>query len=251
MSGHIEGPLTVAESYDNDGCTETVLRGLDGRAAVAVVLDFGPNNPGMREANARRLVACWKAMIGVPTEWLESFAISNAENEAQENARLVVQNATLIRALKDISEKTFDAGFHVGGPAEYCNLNKDAEGMKALLTRACCYLQDISGIAGKAIVINARKQTNDVQAVIQQRDDLLAAMEDIASQMRKAGASVPAPENKGTIESAMATGLSLGLLLVQDAIASARKAYGMCYYAPDGTLMNPDGTRSIFDDVDQ
>lgn len=34
------------------------------------------------------------------------------------------------------------------------------------------------------------------------------------------------------------------------AIASVRKSQGRCYYAPDGTLMNPDGTRSIFDDVD-
>lgn len=32
--------------------------------------------------------------------------------------------------------------------------------------------------------------------------------------------------------------------------AALRKAAGKCYYAPDGTLMNPDGTRSIFDDVD-
>lgn len=33
--------------------------------------------------------------------------------------------------------------------------------------------------------------------------------------------------------------------------AALRKLAGKCYYAPDGTLMNPDGTRSIFDDVDQ
>jgi len=26
---------------------------------------------------------------------------------------------------------------------------------------------------------------------------------------------------------------------------------GTCYYERDGTLMNPDGTRSIFDDVDK
>ncbi|MFA7290911.1 MAG: hypothetical protein WC023_01560 [Rhodocyclaceae bacterium] len=39
--------------------------------------------------------------------------------------------------------------------------------------------------------------------------------------------------------------------LLQSAIANVRKATGKCYYAPDGTLMNADGTRSIFDDVDQ
>lgn len=38
---------------------------------------------------------------------------------------------------------------------------------------------------------------------------------------------------------------------INDAIASIRKSNGQCYYAPDGTLMSPDGTRSIFDDVDQ
>lgn len=37
---------------------------------------------------------------------------------------------------------------------------------------------------------------------------------------------------------------------INDAIASVRKSKGQCYYAPDGTLMNADGTRSIFDDVD-
>jgi hypothetical protein len=34
---------------------------------VAVVLDFG-KIPGMREANARRLKACWNVLGGVPTD---------------------------------------------------------------------------------------------------------------------------------------------------------------------------------------
>lgn len=37
---------------------------------------------------------------------------------------------------------------------------------------------------------------------------------------------------------------------INSAIAAGRKVLGKCYYAPDGTLLNADGTRSIFDDVD-
>lgn len=66
------GKLQVAvEVFDNDGCPETVIQGMGGAASVAVALDFGPNNPGMRYANARRLVACWNACEGLSTESLE------------------------------------------------------------------------------------------------------------------------------------------------------------------------------------
>lgn len=69
---HTPGRLTVAvEIFDNDGMPETALQALGGAATVAVALDFGSNNPGMREANARRLVACWNACEGIDTEYLE------------------------------------------------------------------------------------------------------------------------------------------------------------------------------------
>jgi hypothetical protein len=52
------GPWTVdEEAFDNDGCPETVIRALNGVAGVAVAIDFGTNNPGMREANARLIAA--------------------------------------------------------------------------------------------------------------------------------------------------------------------------------------------------
>lgn len=52
------GPWTVdEEAFDNDGCPETVIRALKGVAGVAVAIDFGPNNPGMREANAHLIAA--------------------------------------------------------------------------------------------------------------------------------------------------------------------------------------------------
>lgn len=68
MSGvRTPGLLFVAETGQDDGCSpETVIRGMGGSAGVAVAIDFGANNPGMREANAQHLVACWNALDGLP-----------------------------------------------------------------------------------------------------------------------------------------------------------------------------------------
>lgn len=58
MSAHTPGPWEVAlEIFDNGGIPETVIQAFDGRAAVAVALEFGANNPGMRDANARLIAA--------------------------------------------------------------------------------------------------------------------------------------------------------------------------------------------------
>lgn len=67
MSGvRTPGLLFVAETEQDDGGSpETVIRGMSGLAGVAVAIDFGANNPGMREANAQRLVACWNALDGL------------------------------------------------------------------------------------------------------------------------------------------------------------------------------------------
>lgn len=74
MSEHTKEPWRMAEEvFDNDGASESVIRALDDRAAVAVTLDFGPNNPGMREANAKRIVACVNACAGIKTWYLEQL----------------------------------------------------------------------------------------------------------------------------------------------------------------------------------
>lgn len=73
---HIPEPWKVSEeSFDNDGIQESVIRGLDGRAAIAVTLDFGENNPDAREENARRIVACVNACKGFSTEVLENILL--------------------------------------------------------------------------------------------------------------------------------------------------------------------------------
>lgn len=52
------GPWAAAEeTFDNGGITEIVIRGSDPRAAVAVALDFGKNNPAWQLANARLIAA--------------------------------------------------------------------------------------------------------------------------------------------------------------------------------------------------
>ncbi|WP_162995701.1 hypothetical protein [Janthinobacterium agaricidamnosum] len=72
MSGvRTPGLLFVAETGQDEGSSpETVIRGMDGQAGVAVAIDFGANNPGMREANAHRLVACWNALDGLSDDHL-------------------------------------------------------------------------------------------------------------------------------------------------------------------------------------
>lgn len=72
-NNHIPGRLSVGADFDNDGTPETIIQGSNQEACVAVALDFGKNNPGLRAANARRIVACWNACAGFYTELLENI----------------------------------------------------------------------------------------------------------------------------------------------------------------------------------
>ncbi|MBS1170123.1 MAG: hypothetical protein H6R01_1041 [Burkholderiaceae bacterium] len=94
---HTPTPWRVAEdAFDNDGMPESVIRGLDDRAAIAVTLDFGENNPSMREANARRIVACVNACAGKTDEEVRQLpevlrGYHNAlENVAQQRDELLL-----------------------------------------------------------------------------------------------------------------------------------------------------------------
>jgi hypothetical protein len=60
-AGPTPGPWENAVSiFDNDGMPESVVQALNGSASVAVTfaLEFGPNNPNMRVANADYIAAC-------------------------------------------------------------------------------------------------------------------------------------------------------------------------------------------------
>lgn len=71
MSGHTPGPWVVAvEIFDNDGVPETAIQALNGAASVAVALEFGPNNPQMRAANARLIAAAPMMLEALESVWL-------------------------------------------------------------------------------------------------------------------------------------------------------------------------------------
>ena len=100
MSGaHTPGLLAVTvEVFDNDGCPETAIQNLDGSATVAVALDFGANNPGLRGANAARIVACWNALADLPQDALDG-GWTRAGLEAY-GLRMAVQRDELLAALE-------------------------------------------------------------------------------------------------------------------------------------------------------
>lgn len=116
MSAHFPGLLNVAgEIFDNDGMPESVIQNEDGSASVAVAIDFGPNNPFMREANAARLVACWNACDGISTEKLNSGwtdtvinpCATRLEGEAKVlRGLLLLALDPLTSALKDADDTT-------------------------------------------------------------------------------------------------------------------------------------------------
>lgn len=112
MSEHTPEPWIVSEeSFDNGGIQETVIRGLDGRAAVAVTLEFGPNNPGMREANARRIVACVNACAGLSTVELELISVMGERVQAKcVSDGYKQQRDGLLAALKLCADAMLDKG---------------------------------------------------------------------------------------------------------------------------------------------
>ena len=75
MNNHTPCLLVVDDQiFDNDGAPETVICGTGPvfiGHPIAVAIDF-KNAPGMREANARRLVASWNVCDGLSTENLEN-----------------------------------------------------------------------------------------------------------------------------------------------------------------------------------
>lgn len=119
MSGvRTPGLLFVAETGQDDGCSpETVIRGMGGRAGVAVAIDFGANNPGMREANAKRLVTCWNALDGLSDEALDGGwnvrSMSAYAKGLEEKLRVA---RTLLLDIKKMDDKSEIADHDEGVP---------------------------------------------------------------------------------------------------------------------------------------
>jgi len=102
MSEHTPCLLVVDDQiFDNDGAHENVICGTGPEFtghAIAVAIDF-KNAPGMREANARRLVACWNACDGLSTENLENNNLIK-DGLRGLNAQLRAARALLAEAVK-------------------------------------------------------------------------------------------------------------------------------------------------------
>lgn len=181
---HMPGKLQVAvEVFDNDGCPETVIQGMGGAASVAVALDFGPNNPGMRYANARRLVACWNVCEGLSTESLERLGtLDRARVELDVIlVQAIAQRDKLLAefdAYKEGSEEAFRA---------VVEKKRDLEASEARMR------QTIDG--QQAVIVRMRKQRDELVGLC---SEWVAAWDkeefdpSLASRMRAAIAKVKA-----------------------------------------------------------
>lgn len=102
MSEHTPCLLVVDDQiFDNDGAPETVICGTGPvfiGHPIAVAIDF-KNAPGMREANARRLVASWNACDGLSIENLENN-VPIKDGLRGLNAQLRSARALLAEAIK-------------------------------------------------------------------------------------------------------------------------------------------------------
>lgn len=80
---HTPGPWFVAETDDNEGYPETVIRAMDGVAGVSVAVDF-PKIFGMRDANARLIAAApdlleaLRAVVSVADRKTDEFDLAHA-----------------------------------------------------------------------------------------------------------------------------------------------------------------------------
>lgn len=119
MSAHTPGMLMVGETpFDNDGAPETVIGGTGQFAnhAIAVAIDF-KNAPGMREANARRMVACWNALDGLHDDALGggwTAAGMNAYAKGLEEKLRVMHD--LLLAIKKLDDRNDIADHDEGVP---------------------------------------------------------------------------------------------------------------------------------------
>ena len=136
MSGvRTPGLLFVAETGQDDGCSpETVIRGMGGRAGVAVAIDFGANNPGMREANAQRLVACWNALDGLSDEHLaggwNARSMSAYAKDLEGKVRTLRAMLLVVKVLSDRDEI---ADHHEGMPCTSAKFDTAMEGIREVL----------------------------------------------------------------------------------------------------------------------
>lgn len=168
---HTPEPWQVAETgADDEGCPEIVIRGMDGRAAICVGLDFGKNNPLMQEANARRIVACVNAFEGVDIEAFEGKTVAE-----------FVANQTMLTGAGPSERGGF--GIQLEGGA--CHLLAHAFGEQFKGSGAVNFLEvnfvhDELGDMSVTMQRTSGKTPGQLKAeAVAQRDELLAAIKKI------------------------------------------------------------------------
>lgn len=134
MSRHTPGLLFMADTFQEEGGRpEIVIRGIGGRAAVAVAMDFG-NAPGMQEANAQRLTTCWNACLGLPQETLAggwtAAGMSTYAKGLEEKLRMA---RGLLLAVKVMSDKDEIADHDEGMPCTSTEFDELIEGIRNFL----------------------------------------------------------------------------------------------------------------------
>lgn len=120
MSAFTPSLLVVGDQiFDNEGAPETVIYCIGPAfmaSAIAVAIDF-KNAPGMREANAKRLVNCWNALDGLSDEALDGGwnvrSMSAYAKGLEENLRVA---RGLLLAAKVLNDRDEIADHHEGMP---------------------------------------------------------------------------------------------------------------------------------------
>lgn len=136
MSGvRTPGLLFVAETGLDEGCSpETVIRGMGGSAGVAVAIDFGANNPGMREANAQHLVACWNALDGLPDDALDGgWNVRSMSAYTKGLEEKVCTASALLLAIKRLDDSDGIADHDEGMPCTSAEFDEVMVGVREVL----------------------------------------------------------------------------------------------------------------------
>lgn len=136
MSARTPGMLMVGETpLDNDGVPETVIGGTGQfeNYAIAVAIDF-KNAPGMREANARRMVACWNALDGLHDDALGggwTAAGMNAYAKGLEEKLRVARDMLL--AIKKLDDRDDITDHDEGVPCTSAEFDEVMAGVRKVL----------------------------------------------------------------------------------------------------------------------
>jgi hypothetical protein len=132
MSEHTQEPWVVGETTHEEGqFIETVIRALEGIAGIAVCVDFGFSNPDMREANARRIVACVNACAGISTKVLETLEDKTLnEMYKRQETEYQAQRDRLLTELKHSTNILYDEGIYNGQVHENLAVINDVESSK-------------------------------------------------------------------------------------------------------------------------